>query len=57
MNATKVKAYCIGQNFVLRPKTCGKSVLFIGHFDIQRPYSTQITFEMGFKSDFNFNSN
>jgi hypothetical protein len=40
MNATKVFAYCIGSKCVPITKTCGKSLLYIGHFDIQRPDST-----------------
>ena len=34
MKATQVFAYCKGEKFVLRPKTHGKSSLYIGHFDI-----------------------
>ena len=26
-----------------RPKSCGKSLLYLGHFDIQGPHSTQIS--------------
>jgi hypothetical protein len=53
MNATKVFAYYIGQKWVPRTKTGGKSLLYIGHFDIQRPFSTYIIFEICFPSDSN----
>ena len=36
------------------PKTCGKSFLYIGHFDIKWPHSIQINLKIGFSSDFNF---
>ena len=32
-----------------RPRTCGKSVLYIGHFDIQWPRSTQIIKKIPFQ--------
>ena len=51
MNATKVFADCIGLIFVPRPKTCGKSLLYIRHFDIQRPKSKQVIFEICFSSN------
>ena len=53
MNATKVVAYYIGWKWVPRTKTGAKSFLYIGHFDIQRPNSTYIIFEIVFSSDFN----
>ena len=38
MNATKVFANCIASKFVPTPKTCGKSLLYIGHLVILLPH-------------------
>jgi hypothetical protein len=42
MNATRVVAYYIVLKFVPRPKTRGKRLLYMGHFDIPRSQSIQM---------------
>ncbi len=37
-----------GLELVFRGKTCGKTLVYIGHFDIQRSYSTWVIFEIIF---------
>ena len=57
MKATKVVDSCKGQKLVLRPKTCGKSLLYIGHFDSLWPHWIQVIFITAFLCGFNFNNN